>query len=205
MPIYINKNNQQSGPYEEHVVIEQLRGGYLSPNDLGIRHGETTWQRLGDLFPDAVSRSQPSPQAAPAPSSVSQPVAAKMASSPAKAAGGCRKPLGWTILAIGLLLMFGGGLVAVATPFAYSTISCDLAEMDYKEVEELDKKYQAAKGTDEEVVVQYQLEQAMAGYEASSKHCANENSTRRMFQIGAIAVAVVGFLMLVIGFFIRRV
>jgi len=65
MPIYINKNNRQSGPYEEHVVIEQLRSGYLSPNDLGIRHGETTWTRIGDMFPDTVARPAAPASAAP--------------------------------------------------------------------------------------------------------------------------------------------
>ena len=202
MPIYINKNNQQSGPYEERVVIDQLRNGMLSPNDLGIRHGETTWRRLGDMFPNVGSSPAPPPVSA---SPSGAPAAAQFASQPAKAAGGCRKPLGWTILAIGLLLMLGGGMVAIATPFAYSSISCDLAEADYKKIEELSKKYEAAKGTDEEIGIQYDLERAMAGYESSSKYCANEKSTKRMFQIGSIAVAFLGFLMAIVGFFIRRV
>ena len=204
MPIYINKNGQQSGPYEEHVVIDQLRNGMLSPNDMGIRHGEASWQRLGDMFPNvAATPSSPPVSAAPSPS----PAVAQFASPgrTPKPAGGCRKPLGWTILSIGLLFMFGGGLVAVATPFAYSTISCDLAEMDYKKVEELSKKHEAAKDTDEEIEIKLELESAMAGYDTSSKYCANENATKRMFQIGGIAVGVVGFFMLIIGFFIRRV
>src|SRR5215213_10030010 len=51
MPIYINKDGQQSGPYEDHIVTEQLGNGMLSPNDLGIRHGGTAWQKLGEMFP----------------------------------------------------------------------------------------------------------------------------------------------------------
>jgi hypothetical protein len=51
MPIYINKNGQQSGPFEEHVVLDQLRTGHLSPDDLAIRQGEAAWSRLSDLFP----------------------------------------------------------------------------------------------------------------------------------------------------------
>ena len=101
--------------------------------------------------------------------------------------------------------MFAGGLVAVATPFTYATLSCDLAEMDYKKIEELSKKYEAAKDTDEEFEVKFELERAMAGYDTSSKYCADENATKRMFQIGGIAVGVVGFFMLIIGFFVRRV
>ena len=51
MPIYISKNNQQTGPYEEHIVIDQLRSGLLSPDDLGIRPGDPSWSRLAELFP----------------------------------------------------------------------------------------------------------------------------------------------------------
>ena len=204
MPIYINKNNQQSGPYEDHVVIDQLRSGMLSPNDLGIRHGETTWRRLGDLFPD-VGATPPSPavSAAPSPS----PTAVQFASPgrTPKPSGGCRRPLGWAILAIGLLLMLGGGLVAVATPFGYSTLSCDLAEIDNKKIDELAKKYEAAKGTDKEVSIGIELKREIAGAETSNKYCAEAKATKQMFQIGSIAVAVLGFFTAIIGFFIRRV
>jgi hypothetical protein len=203
MPIYINKNNQQSGPYEDHVVIEQLRGGYLSPNDLGIRHGETTWRRLGDLFPEAAAR--PAERTAPTPSAMPRPMAAQMASTPPKAAGGCRKPLGWTILGFGLLLMLGGALAFVGTFAVYSSISCDLAEIDNKKIDELAKKYEAAKGSDEEIEIEIELKREIAGAEQSNKYCADEKATKRMFQIGSIAVVLVGFIMLITGFFIRRV
>src|SRR5215216_6722873 len=51
MPIYVSKNQQQFGPYEDRVVVDQLRSGMLSPNELGIRQGEASWSRLGELFP----------------------------------------------------------------------------------------------------------------------------------------------------------
>ena len=54
MPIYINKNGQQSGPYEDHVVVDQLRSAYLAPEDMAIRQGDSSWSRLGDLFPGIV-------------------------------------------------------------------------------------------------------------------------------------------------------
>jgi hypothetical protein len=54
MPIYINKNGQQSGPYEDHVIVDQLRSAYLAPEDLAIRQGDSSWSRLGDLFPGIV-------------------------------------------------------------------------------------------------------------------------------------------------------
>lgn len=50
--IYIYKNNQQSGPYEENLILDQLNAGLLSPDDLAVRHGETQWQPLGAMFPN---------------------------------------------------------------------------------------------------------------------------------------------------------
>ncbi len=62
--IYIYKNNQQSGPFEERIVLDQLNAGLLSPDDMAIRHGESKWQTLGAMFPDsavmpAMQTSQP--------------------------------------------------------------------------------------------------------------------------------------------------
>lgn len=54
MQIYINKNNQQSGPFDEAKVLEMLGNGQLSTNDLGIRQGDSQWQKLGNLFPAAA-------------------------------------------------------------------------------------------------------------------------------------------------------
>ena len=78
MPIYINKNGQQSGPYEDHIVVDQLRNGTLSPSDMGIRHGDPSWQKLGEMFPGVgeniaqrfaveVATSQPPPATVKAP------------------------------------------------------------------------------------------------------------------------------------------
>jgi hypothetical protein len=85
MQIYINKNNQQLGPFAEAKVLEMLKSGELSANDLGIRQGESHWQKLGELYPGAVSR----PAVASQPAAVSQPVtvsqpAVKAAAAPAK-------------------------------------------------------------------------------------------------------------------------
>lgn len=52
MSIYISKNNQQLGPFEESKVLEMLGGGQLSPNDLAIRHGEEQWRKLGEFYPN---------------------------------------------------------------------------------------------------------------------------------------------------------
>ncbi|HUR99811.1 MAG TPA: GYF domain-containing protein [Pyrinomonadaceae bacterium] len=54
MPIYVSKDGQQLGPYEDSIVIDQLRNGMLSPDLLGIRQGDASWSRLGELFPAAA-------------------------------------------------------------------------------------------------------------------------------------------------------
>jgi GYF domain 2 len=56
MQIYINKNNQQLGPFDESKVLEMLNSGELSANDLGIKHGGENWQRLGELFPNSFNK-----------------------------------------------------------------------------------------------------------------------------------------------------
>ena len=53
MQIYISKNNQQLGPFEESRVLEMINAGELSANDLAIRQGDTEWQKLGNYFPNA--------------------------------------------------------------------------------------------------------------------------------------------------------
>ncbi|CAN5256165.1 hypothetical protein BH20ACI1_BH20ACI1_04110 [soil metagenome] len=61
MAIYIHKNNQQSGPFEEAKILEMLGNGQLSPNDFGIRNDEKQWQPLKDLYPNAAHGSNVPP------------------------------------------------------------------------------------------------------------------------------------------------
>jgi len=64
--IYIHKNNERSGPYEMHVVLDQLQAGLLSPDDMAIRHGETDWKPLRVMFPGAAASPPVSPVASAA-------------------------------------------------------------------------------------------------------------------------------------------
>jgi hypothetical protein len=57
--IYIYKNNQQSGPYEEHLVLDQLTSGLLKPEDMAIRQGDTQWQPLRTMFPQVSAPAVP--------------------------------------------------------------------------------------------------------------------------------------------------
>ncbi len=51
MQIYINKNGQQLGPFDETKVAEMLRNGQVLPDDFGIKAGQQNWSTLENLFP----------------------------------------------------------------------------------------------------------------------------------------------------------
>lgn len=51
MSIYIYKNNQRTGPFEENAVLVWLRNGQLAGEDLACRAGESNWRPLKTLFP----------------------------------------------------------------------------------------------------------------------------------------------------------
>src|SRR5215213_8806743 len=102
MPIYINKNGQQSGPYEDHIVIDQLRSGVLSPEDLAIRHGDASWQSLANMFPGVG----PARVSDPPPIGVSGATIGQVApAAPAAKKGGCLKG---GLIGAGILLLLLG-------------------------------------------------------------------------------------------------
>jgi hypothetical protein len=48
--IYLHKNNQTFGPYEEATVRQWLQNGQCSPNDMACRYGMTQWQPLNTIL-----------------------------------------------------------------------------------------------------------------------------------------------------------
>lgn len=48
--IYIQKNNQQLGPYTFDEAQRFLSSGHLSPEDWAIRQGENQWIQLGKIM-----------------------------------------------------------------------------------------------------------------------------------------------------------
>jgi hypothetical protein len=50
MSIYINVNQQTSGPFEENAVTAWLQAGQLSPEVLACQHGATQWRPLRDVL-----------------------------------------------------------------------------------------------------------------------------------------------------------
>ena len=57
MSIYIHKNNQQLGPFEEMAVLAWLKNGQLSGEDFGCPTGTKEWQKLKTLFANPVQSS----------------------------------------------------------------------------------------------------------------------------------------------------
>ena len=52
MGIYLWKDNQQLGPFEEADIKGRLAGGSLSYDDLGWREGMSDWTPLRQIFPE---------------------------------------------------------------------------------------------------------------------------------------------------------
>jgi hypothetical protein len=138
MSIYISKNNQQFGPFEESKVLELLNSGQLSPDDFGIRQGSNQWQKLGEMFSGAgrqainqppVAQPVNKPQVA---QPVNQPATAQPVSQPQPAqavnhsaavqAAPKKSRKGLLIGCLGILL-FGGLVLAVLGFLGYRNLN----------------------------------------------------------------------------------
>jgi hypothetical protein len=197
MPIYINKDNQQSGPYEDQAVIDQLRSGSLSPNDMAIRQGDSSWQRVGDMFP-GVSSGQSS--AFPINAAAAAPVASV---APAARKGGCLKG---GLIGTGLILLLLGIAIAAGSRFIPSA-SCDLAKADEERIDKLERDIEKAKSNfdyDEIGPKAIELDEATAGYEVSKKYCDDDKFRNDIIGIAGAVIAVLGVLMAVVGLFVGR-
>lgn len=51
MAIYVNQNNQTTGPFDELSVEQAIRTGKLNINELACREGTSSWQPLNVFFP----------------------------------------------------------------------------------------------------------------------------------------------------------
>ncbi len=110
MTVYIYKNNQQLGPFEEAKVLEMLRNKQLLPDDLGVKEGQNDWQKLGVLFPNFSANRQHSP-VAPNYNQLQSPPPQK---------GGSSKGLLFGLLGVGVIVFFT--IVGLGGFFAWSSI-----------------------------------------------------------------------------------
>lgn len=132
--IYIFKNNQQSGPYEEHVVLDQLKSGVLSPDDMAVRHGESQWQPLRTLFPGVARVPTPPPVEFAPPASM--PAAATVNSvgpPPQYRSTALQKVF------FGLCLLGAIGILAAAVYYIFSftssgNLEADLSRLGYRDL-----------------------------------------------------------------------
>lgn len=61
MEVWIGRNGERHGPYQEEQVKEWLRSGQLSPDDLAWYDGLADWRPLSLLFPQDKAAPAPSP------------------------------------------------------------------------------------------------------------------------------------------------
>ena len=54
MPFYLIKNGQQVGPFDRDQILELVRSGAFSANDLVCEEGTKDWQPLGIVFPGSA-------------------------------------------------------------------------------------------------------------------------------------------------------
>lgn len=64
MEVWIGRDGERHGPYQEADVRQWLRSGQVNPDDLGWFDGMRDWQPLRTLFPADI----PAPEPAPTPS-----------------------------------------------------------------------------------------------------------------------------------------
>ena len=192
MAIYLNKNGQQSGPFDDDVVRGQLQSGQVSQVDMGIRQGDAAWRTLGELFPDVGQRSV-------------APWAAENAvvTEPKKSGGGCLKT---SLITVGLCLFFLGIAIAIGSRFIPS-VSCDLLEKDHEEIVKLQSDLdQATKNGDSDKIrlLQFTLNQALSGARASQENCDQDKLRNNVIGGAGGGVAFIGLLMTLVGLFVGR-
>jgi hypothetical protein len=59
MPIYIQRNGQEHGPYREEEARSYLQGGQLLANDLARHEAERGWRPLKDVLAGQIATAQP--------------------------------------------------------------------------------------------------------------------------------------------------
>lgn len=190
MQVFINKNGQQSGPFAEDIVLEGLLTGRLSPEDMAIRQGETDWQTLRSMFPNAVL-----------PATVNQQTPANQTVQPVKSGNsGCRKILGVLMILLGISTLIGGAL------FTYQGVLnvknyCGVYDENIKKMADLKKEYESAKGTSREEKIKQDLDVQLKIAEWAPEKCLYWKNWRNL----AIGGLITGLLLSIIGFFVSRV
>lgn len=121
MSIYVHKNNQQLGPFEESKVLEMLNAGELSAQDMAIRQGDKEWRKLGDYYPN-VGAPPATPEPTPTPASTPTPEPTPAPATDAAAQPAPRKSKKGLLLGCGAFLLVALLIAAVLGFFAYRNL-----------------------------------------------------------------------------------
>ncbi|GLQ47292.1 RDD family protein [Dyella lipolytica] len=76
MEVWIGRQGERHGPYQEKQVREWLRSGQLGRDDLGWYDGLADWQPLSVLFPQETPAAAPTPSMYAPPPPLQQPASA---------------------------------------------------------------------------------------------------------------------------------
>ncbi|MCE7961308.1 MAG: DUF4339 domain-containing protein [Acidobacteria bacterium ACB1] len=195
MEYYVSSNGSQTGPLPEAEIIEALKAGRFLPTDLGIEPGKSDWRALSEIFPDAV---------------------------PSAKKGGCRRPLGWFLVACGILILCVGGLLAVLVyrnmQFSSSGLVCKLADESHARVDglsglmkqrglldiRLDDSRRIASLSREDRELLNDFQDAIKIADSNSRSCGMAKRAERTMQIETAAVVFFGLIVLLLGFVLRR-
>ena len=200
MQIYIFKDGRQSGPFDESAVLEQLRTGIFSPDDLAIRQGDRDWSKLADIFAGRIA-AEPVSVTTPKPVPAQQRLAGSAGIAETR---GCRKILGWLMLLFGLLLFLGGAAGAAANR-VFPPGTCEIADQYQAEADRAVKDADAARGTPKQVELEAKAKEKIESARIWTRGCAESMSVHNMFLAALIGSSVIGFLIFTTGYFVRRV
>jgi hypothetical protein len=190
MQIYIHKNNQQHGPFEEGKILEFLRAGQLSPSDMAIRQGETQWQSLGSIFPNVTASAATVNLAVNI--STARPVAAVQKKS------GSRSALKILLVTFGLLLFLvgmGGVLYSFVLSFN-AKFPCDAADDSYTKIEKLRRENKP----ENLKLIEFELPSA----EVSQRDCNERKAQVTLVRVLTIPIALLGLFMFAVALFAGR-
>ena len=149
MGVYVFRNNQVEGPFDELVIQQALANGTMSPGEQVCREGGQEWQTAAQIF-------QPVPKARSSIRSLWHKV------NRLSGAGAVLAALG-VVAVLFLVLIFIGAVFAPASPGVTATASSDLSALS-KAIEQLEQNQR------EEDRTLIRIDRERAGLNMNSPH-----------------------------------
>lgn len=114
------------------------------------------------------------------------------------------------LFVLGLLLFAGGALLFITNETSSRGLilgddaACSTADQEQLKLEQLVKQFEAAKKTPEEIRLQFEVENQIKIADRWGKTCGTGKSGARFRFTVFLSVTVIGFLLLITGFFTGR-